>query len=106
MFRRIMRYRVHPEAVAEVRQAVRRLVDSVRENEPDTIYGVMAGEDRTCFIHIMAFPDEFAEQRYRNAAYTREFKNAIAQLVDEPLDFLELDVVRATGVDSGFLGVA
>ena len=98
-------YRVKPSAVETVRQAIVEFVDSVRANEPATIYGAFATEDGRSFVHAMAFPDEETEQRHRTAEHTKKFVSVLYPNCEEEPEITKLDLVRSTKKGGGFLGM-
>lgn len=73
MICKLARYRIRVGAEPEVLEAVRDFVSHVRDAEPCTTYRVYQLDDRLSFVHYMVFPDERAEGRHRQAAYTRRF---------------------------------
>lgn len=73
MIHKIARYTVKHDQVDAAEEAVREFVRAVSENEPDTVYRAFRQVGTRAFLHVMAFPDERAEERHRTAPYTRSF---------------------------------
>ena len=59
-------YRVKPQAVDKVRQAIKEFVQYVQANEPGTRMYVawQQQDDPTRFIHLFIFEDEAAQTRH------------------------------------------
>lgn len=85
MIRLIARYQIKEGAVDEVNKIIRRFISAVEKEEPQTDYNAYRlGETRE-FIHLMTFPDESAQKQHQNAAYTKEFAEALyPNCVEEP----------------------
>ncbi len=105
MVRKIVRYRVKSDAVQMLQEAIREFVDAVAQHEPDTIYGALVADDRSTFIHCMAFPTQGAEERHRRADYTKRFVEELSPLCEEEPVFSTFHVVRSTKKGTGFLGM-
>ncbi len=105
MARMLVRYRVKPEAVAEVKKAIVEFVDAIREREPDTIYGAFLEEDGRSFFHLMIFPDREREESHRTSAHTEKFVAALYRNCEVEPEFRTLELVRSTKPGRGFLGM-
>lgn len=73
MIRKVARYQVREDKVSEIKEAIKELVEAVAENEPGTFYDTYYAEDNTSFVHFMSFVDREAEEKHRNAPYTKKF---------------------------------
>ncbi len=104
MIKKIVRYRVKPDKVADVNAAIIEFVDAVRSNEPDTIYGSLVASDGLTFLHAMAFPNDGAERLHREASYTQRFVEALYPNCEHEPEFVDVTVVRSTKKGGGFLG--
>ncbi len=104
MIRKIVQYRVKPDAVEVVRTAITNFVKAIVANEPDTIYGSLVAEDGLTFFHAMAFPDEVAERRHRNAEHTKRFVDVLQTNCEEAPKLTGVSVFQSTKKGSGFLG--
>ncbi len=105
MIRKIVQYRVKPDAVEVVRTAITNFVKAIVANEPDTIYGSLVAEDGLTFFHAMAFPDEVAERRHRNAEHTKRFVEVLYPKCDQEPQFTAFQVIGTTKGGGGFLGL-
>lgn len=85
MVRLIVRYQIKEDALDEVNKIIRRFVSAVEQEEPQTDYKAYRLGDTYEFFHLMIFPDESAQKEHQNAAYTKEFAEALyPNCVDEP----------------------
>lgn len=85
MIRLIARYQIKENALGEVNKIIRRFVSAVEKEEPQTDYKAYRLGDTHEFIHLMTFPDESAQKQHQNAAYTKEFAEALyPNCVEEP----------------------
>lgn len=105
MIRKLVQYRIKPNAAPAVRDAIVGFVDAIAANEADTIYGAFVADDGVSFTHAMAFPSEEAEARHRTAAHTKAFVEALdSQCEAEPV-VTSIALVRSTKKGAGFLGM-
>lgn len=68
-------YRVKPEAVEKVKQAIKVFVQYVQENEPGTKMYLAWQEksDPTRFNHLFIFEDEASQARHGKSAAVKQF---------------------------------
>ena len=104
MIRKIVQYRVKPDAVKLVRTAITTFVEAIVANEPDTIHGSLVAEDGVTFFHAMGFPDDVAEKQHRNAEHTKRFVDVLQTNCEEAPKFTGVSVFQSTKKGSGFLG--
>lgn len=90
MIHKMVRFTVEPGQVASVEGAIREFVAAVAENEPETTYRTYRRGDSRAFVHVMAFPDEQAEERHRNAPYTERFVEELYPRCRKEPEFEEL----------------
>jgi quinol monooxygenase YgiN len=100
MVNRLVRYRVRADEVATVEAAIQAFVRAVSEHEPATKYTTYRARNSTSFAHFMQFPDEGAEQRHRDAAYTRAFTDVLYARCDAGPTFTELEEVAHAGMET------
>jgi quinol monooxygenase YgiN len=93
VIRIIAQYRIREGTVDEVLPAIRRFVRAVAEAEPETEYRSYRMADSLEFLHVMAFPDETAEERHREATYTLEFVDVLYPHCVEPPRFARVELV-------------
>ena len=85
MIRRVAEYTVREGELDAVMDAVARFVAAVRAAEPRTGYEAYRRGETRSFLHLMAFPDDAAEQAHREAAYTGAFVAVLyPRCVEEP----------------------
>ena len=90
MIHKMVRFTVEPGQIAAVEEAIREFVAAVAENEPETRYGAYRRGDSRAFVHVMAFPDEAAEEHHRNAPYTNRFVEELHPRCRKEPEFEEL----------------
>lgn len=69
----LIQYTVRAGQEAAVKEAVRRFVAAIAEQEPETRYESWLKEDGRSFAHLMTFADATAQERHKDADYTKEF---------------------------------
>lgn len=85
MVRLIARYQIKEDTLEKVNEIIRKFVSAVEKEEPQTDYNAYRLGDTYEFIHLMTFPDESAQKQHQNAAYTKEFAEALyPNCVEEP----------------------
>jgi len=77
MIRKFAHYKVKRHQLSEVKRAIKEYVAAVAIFEPATEYHAYLMEDGVTFIHMMAFSDEEAENRHRDAPHTQKFEAVI-----------------------------
>ncbi|HOP06220.1 MAG TPA: antibiotic biosynthesis monooxygenase [candidate division Zixibacteria bacterium] len=88
---------VKPNKLAEVREAIGRFIDAVRDNEPDCLlYESFQGEDDNSFVHLMSFEDEAAEARHNQTLHTRQFHELLEAVCNQGPIFAHLKLLRTT----------
>jgi len=87
-------YQVKPDKVDEVRLAVTRFIDAVKENEPGTLfYESYQGKGDLSFFHVMTFENNVAEELHRKTPHMGDFiQKLYPSCVEEP-GFVELELV-------------
>jgi quinol monooxygenase YgiN len=97
MIYRVARYKVKPENLWEAHEAIKTLVEAVKEKEPGTI-SCEAFQERHAFqfIHVMTFRDAKAEEQHRESEHVREFVRALYPLCETPPVFNDLKLVAST----------
>ena len=89
-------YRVKPEAVAKVKQAIKVFVRYVQENEPGTKMYLAWQEknDPTRFNHLFIFENEAAQARHGESAAVRQFESVYSpELVGGDVVFTDYDMI-------------
>ena len=68
-------YRVQPQSLPKVKQAIDAYITYIRSNEPNTILytSLQSAEDETAFLHVMGFKDAAAEEQHRMSEGTQRF---------------------------------
>jgi quinol monooxygenase YgiN len=79
-----------------VERAIKEFVRSVARNEPSTRYVAYKHATRSSYVHYMTFADAAAEDKHRNAAYTKKFIDVLYPLCDAGPTFSGLSVVAST----------
>ncbi|ROR34582.1 putative quinol monooxygenase [Inmirania thermothiophila] len=97
MIHRLLRYRVRADAVCSVEDAVTRLLEAVRREEPGTFYRVYRLGDGREYLHIMGFPDEAADRRHQQADYTHAFADTLYDCWESPAETVELELLGENG---------
>lgn len=72
-------FQVKEEHLQEAKKTIRKLIASIRENEPDTLLykSLQLKNDPTSFIHFIIFANDDAHMRHRSAPYVIEFVKKI-----------------------------
>ena len=96
MIRKVARYKVREEKVEEIKQAIKEFVEAVAENESGTFYDAFYAEDNTSFVHFMSFADREAEEKHRNAPYSRKFADILYPACVEEPEFKFVVLVHTT----------
>ena len=89
-------YRVRPEGVDKVKQAIREFVDYVQANEPGTqmYLAWQQKEDPTRFIHLFIFADEAAHARHGTSGAVRRFEASYSpELVGGEVVFTDYEMI-------------
>lgn len=87
MIRLIAQYRIKPGTEAQVLTAVKTFVAAVHREEPQTEYRAYHLTDTNEFLHIMAFPEESAQNAHQQASYTLDFVEVLYPNCEEPPKF-------------------
>jgi len=91
-------YRVEASAVQQVRDAIGRFVDYVRDHEPGTqMYSAWQQvDDPTRFVHLFIFADEAAQVAHGESPAVREFEAAYGPHLSEgPVRFTDYGQVAS-----------
>ncbi|MEX2641162.1 MAG: antibiotic biosynthesis monooxygenase [Balneolales bacterium] len=94
MIRLIAEYRIKPRTEARVLTAVKTFVAAVHRDEPQTEYRAYRLTDTNEFLHIMAFPDESAQNVHQQASYTRDLVEVLYPNCEEPPKFTLIESVE------------
>ena len=89
-------YRVKPEAVEKVKQAIKVFVRYVQENEPGTKMYLAWQEknDPTRFNHLFIFENEEAQARHGESAAVRQFESVYSpELVGGDVVFTDYEMI-------------
>lgn len=89
-------YRVKPEAVEKVKQAIKVFVRYVQENEPGTrMYLAWQEEkDPTHFLHLFIFEDAAAQARHGDSAAVRQFESVYSpELLGGDVVFTDYEMI-------------
>ena len=89
------RYQVHPQTVDRCKQAIKNLVDYVKENEKGTLYYIAKQEKLNpyAFLHTMIFQDEVALTMHQSSEAAERFVSVIYPSAIDPLEFKEYNEV-------------
>jgi quinol monooxygenase YgiN len=93
MIRLLAEYRIKKGTEDEVLDAVREFVAAVKQEEPQTEYRAFRLAGGRNFLHIMAFPEEAAQNRHQKADYTMQFVSVLYPNCEEEPKFTSIDVV-------------
>ncbi len=85
------RYQVHPQAIDRCKQAIKNLVEYVKESEEGTLYYIAQQEKLNpyAFLHTMIFKDEVALTLHRSSEAAERFVSIIYPSAIDPLEFKE-----------------
>lgn len=89
------RYQVHPQTIDRCKQAIKNLVDYVKENEMGTLYYIAKQEKLNpyAFLHMMIFQDEVALTMHRSSEAAEKFVSVIYPAAIDPLEFKEYNEI-------------
>jgi quinol monooxygenase YgiN len=89
------RYQVRPQAIDRCKQAIKNLVEYVKENEKGTLYYIAKQEilNPYAFLHMMIFQDEVALTLHRSSEAAERFVSIIYPSAIDPLEFKEYNEV-------------
>lgn len=96
MIRKVARYVVKEEEVDNVKAVIEEFVSSIKNYESATVYHAYQADDGVTFFHVMAFPDEEAEETHRSADYTVRFADQLYPRCEETPVFNDLALVHTT----------
>jgi quinol monooxygenase YgiN len=77
MVSKYVTYKIEPDQLELVLEAVKSFVSAIKENEPDTYYAAYQQSDEVSFMHVMKFADRAAEQKHSSADYTLAFVDVL-----------------------------
>ena len=85
------RYQVRPQKIDQCKQAIRNLVEYVKENEKGTLYYIAKQEilNPYAFLHMMIFKDEVALTMHRSSEAAERFVNIVYPSAIDPIEFKE-----------------
>jgi len=72
MIRKIVKYKVRPDKITAVEQAIQEFVAAIAKAEPGTSYTAHRTNEENTYIHLMAFVDERAEKAHQTAPLHHE----------------------------------
>lgn len=96
MIRKIARYVVKEEEIDNVKPVIEGFVSAIKEYESATLYHAYQADDGVTFYHVMAFPDEVAEEAHRTAAHTVRFVDELYLRCKEVPVYHDLTLVHTT----------
>jgi len=96
MIRKIAGYVVKEEEVVNVKPIVEGFISAIKEYESTTLYHAYQADDGVTFFHVMAFPDEEAEEAHRTAPHTMRFVEELYPRCREAPIFHTLTLVHTT----------
>jgi quinol monooxygenase YgiN len=73
------RYKVKPESVEKCKQTIQEYLALLKQNEPGTLFYVVAQEkeDPTSFIHFGIYQDADAVDKHRNSPYVKHYADLL-----------------------------
>jgi quinol monooxygenase YgiN len=88
-------YQVRPQSIDRCKQAIKNLVEYVKENEKGTLYYIANQEKLNpyAFLHTMIFKDEVALTMHRSSEAAEKFVNVIYPAAIDPLEFKEYNEI-------------
>lgn len=92
----IAEYKVKPQGVAKVKQAIQRFVPHVKAHEPGTrmYLAWQEKEDPTRFVHFFLFDDEAALDAHARSEAVKQFEAAYGPELDGgPVVFTDYELV-------------
>jgi quinol monooxygenase YgiN len=89
------RYQVHPKTVDRCKQAIKNLVEYVKENEKGTLYYIAKQEilNPYAFLHMMIFQDDVALTLHQSSEAAERFVSVIYPSAIDPLEFKEYNEI-------------
>jgi len=99
-------YRVKPEAVEKVKQAIQVFVKYVQENEPGTKMYLAWQEksDPTRFNHLFIFENEAAQARHGGSAAVKQFESVYSlELVGGEVVFTDYEMIAGKPTEQQWL---
>jgi quinol monooxygenase YgiN len=89
------RYQVRPQTVDRCKQAIKYLVEYVKDNEKGTLYYIASQEKLNpyAFLHTMIFQDEVALTLHRSSEAAEKFVSVIYPSAIDPLEFKEYNEI-------------
>jgi quinol monooxygenase YgiN len=99
-------YRVKPEAVERVKQAIKVFVKYVQENEPGTkmYLAWQEKDDPTKFLHLFIFENEAAQARHGQSAAVKQFEGVYSpELVGGDVVFTDYEMVLGKPTEAQWL---
>ena len=87
------RYQVRPQTIDKCKQAIKNLVNYVKEHEKGTLFYIAKQEKLNpyAFLHTMVFKDEVALTLHRSSEAAEKFVNIVYPSAIDPLEFKEYD---------------
>ena len=97
MVHRLVKYKVKSGSVETTRSLVRKFVNCIKENEPNTLVynSYQDQEDNSVFIHVMIFIDEEAEELHRMTDYVKKFSEELYPECEIKPEFTNLNLVSS-----------
>ncbi len=89
------RYQVRPQSIDQCKQAIKNLVEYVKENEKETLYYIAKQEKLNpyAFLHLMIFQDEVALTMHRSSEAAERFVSVVYPSTLDPIEFKEYNDV-------------
>ena len=87
------RYQVRPQTIDKCKQAIKNLVNYVKEHEKGTLFYIAKQEKLNpyAFLHTMVFKDEVALTLHRSSEAAEKFVSIVYPSAIDPLEFKEYD---------------
>ena len=85
------RYQVRPHKIDQCKQAIKNLVEHVKEKEKGTLYYIATQEmlNPYAFFHMMIFRDDVALTMHRSSEAAESFVNIVYPSTIDPIEFKE-----------------
>ncbi len=85
------RYQVKPHKIDLCKEAIKSLVEYVKENEKGTLYYIANQEilNPYAFLHMMIFQDDVALTIHRSSEAAERFVNIVYPSTIDPIEFKE-----------------
>ena len=97
MVQKLVSYKVDEDAIEAAKLAIKEFIEGIRKHESQTNYhAYQISEDKSQFIHLMVFPDNAAEEKHRNAEYTKKFVHDLLPLCEQEPKFSDIEIVADT----------